>query len=325
VHTRRLGIAAAGALALGAGYASGAQTLAASAAPAPATSRLPTGQQAPSSTKTQPQQTPPPTGTQPAGPQPPPPPPQREPKKTAPVRYRIVGCRSSGASPYYHGPSYSRRVAVGFDDGPAALTPAFVTMLERKRVQATFFLIGQQVTATYRPTLLRELRDGDVLGDHSFTHPDLAASGGAYGQLRSTIQAIRAQTGYTPCLFRPPYGAYDQALVSTARSLGLATVLWNVDPTDWALPGTSAIEARVLAQVQPGSIILSHDGGGPRGQTLAAYGSIINKLRARRYRIVTIPELLGFRPVYVPCVRLCEGIGVTRRELPRDAVIQRAP
>jgi peptidoglycan-N-acetylglucosamine deacetylase len=240
------------------------------------------------------------------------------------VLYRIVGCRSRGTSAYFHGPS-RKEVAIGFDDGPWADTPEFVSMLEHEHAQATFFLIGEQVSARYRATLLRELRDGDVLGDHTFTHPDLVTSGGASGQLSETLHAIRALTGYTPCVFRPPYGAYDQSVVDSARSLGLATVLWNVDPTDWALPGTPAIVTRVLAQVQPGSIIISHDGGGPRGETLAAYPTIINALRARGYRIVTIPQLLGFRPVYVPCIRLCDGIGVRRRALPRDAILQRAP
>ena len=243
----------------------------------------------------------------------------------APVRalYRIVGCRSRGQLAYRHGP-HLREVAIGFDDGPAALTPAFVRMLERVRARATFFLIGSQVTASYRGTLLRELRDGDVLGDHSFTHPDLVRSGGVRTQLSATIRAIRSLSGYTPCVFRPPYGAYDQSTVRTAQGLGLATVLWDVDPVDWARPGTQAIERRVLAQVQPGSIILSHDGGGPRAETLAAYPSIIDRLRARGYRIVTIPELLGFRPVYRPCILLCAGIGVPRKEVPRDAVVERA-
>jgi peptidoglycan/xylan/chitin deacetylase (PgdA/CDA1 family) len=244
--------------------------------------------------------------------------------KTLPVRYRIVGCRSEGSGVYFHGPP-RKEVAIGFDDGPAPDTPAFVSMLERERAQATFFEIGEHVSASYRATLLRALRDGDVLGDHTFTHPDLLASGGAYAQLSETQRAIRALTGYTPCVFRPPYGAYDQSVVDAARSLGLATVQWNVDPTDWALPGTAAIETRVLAQVQPGSIIISHDGGGPREQTLGAYPSIIEKLRARGYRIVTIPQLLGFRPIYVPCVRLCAGIGITHARLPRDAILQRAP
>lgn len=241
------------------------------------------------------------------------------------IRYRVVGCRSRGDSAYFHGPSNRKEVAIGFDDGPWSDTPAFVSMLEREHVQATFFMIGDQITGAYRSTLLRELRNGDVLGDHTFTHPDLVTAGGVYGQLHDTIEAIHRLTGYSPCVFRPPYGDYDQAVVNTARSLGLATVLWNVDPSDWALPGTAAIEERVLAQVQPGSIIISHDGGGPRAETLAAYPAIIRRLRARGYRIVTIPQLLGFRPVYVPCIRLCEGIGVPRARVPRDAIVERAP
>jgi hypothetical protein len=77
--------------------------------------------------------------------------------------------------------------------------------------------------------------------------------------------------------------------------------------------------------VQPGSIIISHDGGGPRGQTLAAYPKIIAALHRRGYRLVTIPQLLGFRPIYEPCVRLCDGIGVPRAQVPRNAIFQNAP
>jgi peptidoglycan-N-acetylglucosamine deacetylase len=238
--------------------------------------------------------------------------------------YRITGCRSSGTVAYTHGPA-RKEVAIGFDDGPAPDTAAFVTMLERSHAQATFFMIGEQVSASYKRTLLRELRNGDVLGDHTFTHPDLVTSGDVRSQLQQTIAAIRSLTGYTPCVFRPPYGDYDQSVIQTARSLGLATVLWNVDPSDYTLPGTSAIVQRVLSQVQPGSIIISHDGGGPREQTLAAYPTIIGSLRARGYRIVTIPQLLGFRPTYVPCVKLCDGIGVPRAKLPRNAIVERAP
>jgi peptidoglycan/xylan/chitin deacetylase (PgdA/CDA1 family) len=238
--------------------------------------------------------------------------------------YRVTGCRSRGTRAYTQGPS-RREVAIGFDDGPAPDTSAFVTMLERSHARATFFMIGEQVSAVYRRTLLRELHNGDVLGDHTFTHPDLVVSGGVREQLQKTIGAIRALTRYTPCVFRPPYGDYDQSTIQTARSLGLATVLWNVDPSDYTLPGVAAIEQRVLAQVRPGSIIISHDGGGPRGQTLAAYPAIIAALRARGYRIVTITQLLGFRPTYVPCIELCEGIGVTRAQLPADAIVEHAP
>ena len=261
-----------------------------------------------------------PGGPSPSGPS--------QPSPTPPARrrllYRITGCRSRGTVAYTHGPA-RREVAIGFDDGPAPDTSQFVTMLERSHAQATFFMIGEQVDASYRATLLRELRDGDVLGDHTFTHPDLVTSGEVSAELQKTIAAIRSLTGYTPCVFRPPYGDYDQSVIQTARSLGLATVLWNVDPSDYTQPGTSTIVARVLEQVRPGSIIISHDGGGPRGQTLAAYPTIIARLRAQGYRIVTIPQLLGFRPTYVPCIKLCDGIGVPRAQLPADAIVLRAP
>ena len=241
-----------------------------------------------------------------------------------PALYRVVGCRSSGTVAHREGPP-RKWVAFGFDDGPWTETAAFVRMLERNNARATFFMIGRQVSGSDRGLLLRELRDGDVLGDHTWSHPDLTRSSEVRGQLQSTIGAIRSVSGYTPCVFRPPYGDTSAAVQQTARSLGLSTILWNVDPTDWAQPGTAAIESRVLAQVRPGSIIISHDGGGPRGQTLAAYPGIIRKLRARGYRIATVLEMLGYRPVYQHCVKLCAGIGRTRSQLPRNAIVVPSP
>jgi peptidoglycan-N-acetylglucosamine deacetylase len=238
--------------------------------------------------------------------------------------YRLVGCRSRGTSAYTHGP-HRYEVAIGFDDGPWPDTPAFVRMLSASHAPATFFMIGRQITSAYRETMLRMLREGDVIGDHTWSHPDLTHTRDVNGQLQQTLATIRAQTGYTPCLFRPPYGAYNTSIVRTARSLGLATVLWNVDPSDYLQPGTNAIVHRVLAQAQPGSIIISHDGGGPRGQTLAAYPKIIAALRRRGYGIVTIPQLLGFRPIYEPCAKLCDGLGVRRAKVPREAIVQTAP
>jgi peptidoglycan-N-acetylglucosamine deacetylase len=205
-----------------------------------------------------------------------------------------------------------KEVALSFDDGPYPLTPSFVRMLKANGAVATFFMIGSQVTPAYRATLHEELRDGDALGDHTWSHPDLARLSGAEvrSQLRGTREVIRRESGYRPCVFRPPYGDYNGSVISIARSLGLATIIWDVDPSDYALPGTAAIEQRVLAQTTPGSIILSHDGGGPRGQTLAAYPAIIRALRARGYRFVTVPQLLGFRTIYRRCRLDCEGAAV---------------
>lgn len=121
-------------------------------------------------------------------------------------------------------------------------------------------------------------------------------------------------------MFRPPYGDYDSSVIATAKALGLATILWDVDPSDWALPGVAAIEQRVLAQVRSGSIIISHDGGGPRGETLAAYPHIIDALRRRGYRFETVPQLLGFHTVYERCGGGCDGEGV-KAPLPAGSVV----
>lgn len=223
-----------------------------------------------------------------------------------PVRYRPVGCVARGpAAAHFNGPS-RRLVALTFDDGPSTLTLRFVRMLRAEHVVATFFMLGDRLSGFDRPLLHEELRDGDALGDHSWSHPDLALGGEVFSQLRGTKRLIAKLSGYTPCVFRPPYGAYDQAVVQTARSLGMATIIWDVDPRDWALPGTGAIERQVLAQTRPGSIILSHDGGGPRGQTLAAYPGIIASLRRRGYRFVTVPQLLGYRTIFHRCRGSCE-------------------
>ena len=141
------------------------------------------------------------------------------------------------------------------------------------------------------------------------------------GQLESTIEAIRALSGYTPCVFRPPYGAYDPAVLRTARSLGLATVLWDVDPADYSDPGVGAIEQRVLAQVRPGSIVISHDGGGPRrtdagrlprDHRQAARARLQDRDRARTARV----------PAGLRAVR--EALRRDRRPAPRAAA-QRDP
>jgi len=104
--------------------------------------------------------------------------------------FRIVGCASHGTSAYRNGPRV-REVAIAFDDGPARLTPAFVALLEREHVPATFFMIGREITAGERGLLLRELADGDALGDHTYNHANLTISHHAHGELAATIARIQ--------------------------------------------------------------------------------------------------------------------------------------
>ena len=116
--------------------------------------------------------------------------------------------------------------------------------------------------------------------------------------MRPTQAAIHNATGFRPCLLRPPYGIAPAGVVRIVRSLGLLTIQWDVDPADWSRPGASVIAQRVLSAVRPGSIVIMHDGGGDRSETVQALGTIVPTLLARGYHLVTVPRLLGLRPAY---------------------------
>lgn len=206
-----------------------------------------------------------------------------------------TGCR--GRSPWYwtNASRHRRVVALTFDDGPSPYTPQVLSILERNHINATFFMIGEQVRG-HEELLRRSLADGNVFGNHTFTHANV--SGGGLGQLTSTQGAIRRASGYTPCLFRAPYGAVSGTIIGQARGLGMDTIEWDVDPRDWSRPGTDAIYSRIVGAARPGSIILMHDGGGPRDETVAALPHVISTLRHRGYGFVTVPQLLGLRPKY---------------------------
>ncbi|MFE6054867.1 polysaccharide deacetylase family protein [Kitasatospora sp. NPDC056446] len=181
-------------------------------------------------------------------------------------------------------------VYLTFDDGPSpAYTPRVLATLARYGVRATFFEIGQNVAA--HPALTAQVaRQGHSVQNHSWSHPDLRKLSGAAldSQVGSTDRAIRARTGRTPTCLRPPYGAVNGTVRSHAAALGKQVVLWSVDPTDWSRPGTAAIRSRVLDNVRPGSVILLHDGGGDRSQTVAALPGIISTLKARGYGFATL-------------------------------------
>jgi peptidoglycan/xylan/chitin deacetylase (PgdA/CDA1 family) len=207
-----------------------------------------------------------------------------------------VGCNIRGAEYRRGGPGHRKLVALTFDDGPSPYTAQVLRVLERDRAHATFFVIGRQVAGAARD-VRRELADGNAIGNHTYDHPTVSGGGSfAAGQLRRTTRAVRAASGYTPCLFRAPYNAVSGALFAVARAQAMLTIGWNVDPRDWSRPGADAIYSRVVGAVQRESIVIMHDGGGPRNQTVAALPRIIATLRARGYRLVTVPELLGLRP-----------------------------
>jgi peptidoglycan/xylan/chitin deacetylase (PgdA/CDA1 family) len=196
----------------------------------------------------------------------------------------------------------NREIALTFDDGPWSQTPQFLALLERYRVAATFFEVGEHIAQYGEGGAIerRMLADGDMIGDHTWSH--LAVAGGgplAASQIEDAAAAIRKATGgFTPCLFRAPFGSVSPALIAQARSLGFTTIQWDIDPRDWALPGVGAIEDNVLANAHPGAIVIMHDGGGNRSETLSALPHIIDTLRARGYTFVTVTQLLGQHLIY---------------------------
>ena len=218
---------------------------------------------------------------------------------------RLVGCLPTGPDWVLHGPRDKREIALTFDDGPWWEPPAsqFVSLLAREHVPATFFEIGEHI-AIYDPhgTVERQmLADGDMIGDHTWGHPDLVGLSAARQreQIARAATAIRTATGgFEPCLFRAPDGAVDPSLLAIARSMGFATIQWDVDPRDWALPGVSAIIENVLANAHDGAIVEEHFGGGARYETLDALPREIAQLRAKGYQLVTLTQMLGYKLVY---------------------------
>jgi len=204
------------------------------------------------------------------------------------------GCQAKGRSFRTRGPRKPRKVALTFDGGPTRqYTPRVLRKLERWGARSTFFIRGQFIRGNGR-FLRQELAAGHELANHSFTHPRFPSS----GELKRTTRAIRGATGYTPCLFRAPYGAVNAALVRRARQQGMLTIGWTVDSWDSLYENVSAstVYSRVVRGVRPGSIILMHDGEGSHRGTLKALGPILRVLKRRKLEAVTVSELLGLRP-----------------------------
>jgi peptidoglycan/xylan/chitin deacetylase (PgdA/CDA1 family) len=218
---------------------------------------------------------------------------------------QLIGCQAAGPTWVFHGPSTVHEIALTFDDGPWPDPPTsdFVNLLAREHVPATFFEIGDQISEyDAHGTVEREmLADGDMIGDHTWSHPDMLTLGVAAqrAELAMAAAAIKHATGgFEPCLFRAPYGDVNPALLSLARSMGFTTIQWDVDPADWKLPGVGAIYQNVVSNANNGAIVIQHFGGGPRYETLAALPHEISTLRSRGYKFVTVTQMLGYRLIY---------------------------
>jgi peptidoglycan/xylan/chitin deacetylase (PgdA/CDA1 family) len=192
--------------------------------------------------------------------------------------------RGSGAQP---------QVALTFDDGPhPVFTPQVLDILRRHGARATFFCVGLCASA-YPDLLARIVEEGHAIGNHTWSHPYLPdlTRDEVLRQVDATGEVIAKATGTAPVLVRPPYGSRTPDVLRWLAGRDLTTVLWDVDPSDWAAPGSEAIAAEVGRSTTAGSIVLMHDAGGDRTQTVAALPGIVESLLGRDLRLVPVDEL----------------------------------
>lgn len=195
-----------------------------------------------------------------------------------------------------------RKIALTFDDGPdGSWTPAILDTLRARGVPATFFVIGEH--ALLHPSLIRRAwREGHEVGNHTYTHPNLALASRFVTRLEldATARLLEALLDRRSSFFRPPYfgdaeptTADELVPVEIAGGLGYLSVGVHIDSEDWQEISARTIVDTVLAQRERGNVVLLHDGGGERAQTVAALGPLIDSLRARGDTLVLLSGLLG--------------------------------
>jgi len=217
----------------------------------------------------------------------------------APVRADLNKHKNKPGIVYWHGDPLQNKIALTFDDGPnEPYTSQILKVLHENGVKATFFLVGKNVE-TFPDSVKAEVAAGHVIGNHTYTHPDLIfrTKSRIVGQLEKTEAAIYKAVGLSTYLFRPPFGADDPFTFHESRRLGYIAVKWSVSSRDWERPGVDKIVKNVVIRVRNGSIILMHDGmgyrRGDRSQTVKALPIIIRELKKRGFEFVTVPELLN--------------------------------
>ena len=215
------------------------------------------------------------------------------------VRTRLAGTRPRAAGrgrrghagdlPMYHVDDGPKVIALTIDDGPSPVyTPQILQLLDKYQVTATFSMIGLQVDA--HPGMAREVAAaGHMIANHTWSHLDLAVLPpvAIADQINRATGAIHTVTGRVPTLFRAPYGAWSPAVLQHCAQTGMTPLDWSVDPRDWSRPGVASIVGNIMRNTKTGSIILEHDGGGNRSQTVAALKIVLPRLLAAGYQFTT--------------------------------------
>ena len=185
-------------------------------------------------------------------------------------------------------------VAITFDDGPhPKYTADILDLLAEYNAKATFFVVGEN--AEKNPELLlRQYNEGHEIANHTFTHPLKTTLPKLEIEIKKTNDLIYSITGYHPELFRPVEGQYTDSMIQSLVKNGYKVVMWSwhMDTEDWKDPGVHRIIKTVLDGTKPGNIILFHDGGGNRIQTVKALEKILPELKKQGYKFVTITELI---------------------------------
>ena len=206
----------------------------------------------------------------------------------------------------------TKEIALTFDDGPSAeYTPQILDILKKNNIKATFFVVGD--CGEKNPDLVeREYQEGHEIGNHTFTHPNVASTSilQTKFEMNATQRLIQEITGHSTILFRPPYVADaepstpDEILpVIRAENEGYLMIGELIDPSDWERPSSDVIVQRVLSQLSNGNVILLHDAGGNRENTVKALPVIISDLKAKGYKFVQIHDLLHVqKSVLMPAV-----------------------
>lgn len=203
----------------------------------------------------------------------------------------------------------AKTIALTFDDGPdPTWTPQILSILRKHQVPATFFVVGSM--ASRHPELLRTIRDsGSEIGLHTFTHPDLVdvSPWRMDRELDETEMVLVGSTGLTTNLFRPPYSSTVSAVddlgyrtVQSAAARGYLSVFTDTDSDDWARPGVAAILHNATPPSDAGSIVLMHDAGGDRSETVAALDLLIPQLQRQGYHFATVTGAVGMAPANQP-------------------------
>jgi peptidoglycan-N-acetylglucosamine deacetylase len=193
---------------------------------------------------------------------------------------------SAPRQPMYYVDDGPKVIALTIDDGPSPLyTPQVLRILEKYRVQATFSMIGESVG--YYPSIAKEVAEaGHAIVNHTWDHANLTAlsASAQRTEIARAADAIHTAVGVHPRMFRAPYGAWTPNVLRYCASEGLVPLDWSVDPRDWSRPGVNEIVSTIMRTTKSGSIILEHDGGGNRAQTVAALKIVIPRLLGEGYR-----------------------------------------